>query len=107
MTTALKAELRSVYYARATMLAALIPAVIAGFVALVDHQTQLTGLLQVETVVLSLAMLTAGAIAGGDEYQHRTIEWTLLGTPRRRTAGSAKLVAAMLLGACAGALPSR
>jgi hypothetical protein len=103
MTTALKAELRSVYYARATMLAALIPAVIAGFVALVDHQTQLTGLLQVETVVLSLAMLTAG----GDEYQHRTIEWTLLGTPRRRTAGSAKLVAAMLLGACAGALPSR
>jgi hypothetical protein len=104
MTTALKAELRSMYYTRATILAALIPAAIAGFVALADHQTRLTGLLQVETVVLSLAMLTAGAIAGGGEYQHRTIEWTLLGTPHRRTAGAAKLAAAMLLGACAGAL---
>ena len=104
MTTALKAELRSMYYTRATILAALIPAVIAGLVALADHQTKLTGLLQPETVVLSLGMLIAGSVVGGSEYQHRTIEWTLLGTPRRRVAGSAKLAAAMLLGACAGAL---
>ena len=104
MTTALKAELRSMYYTRATILAALIPAAIAGLVALADHQTKLTGLLQPETVVLSLGMLIAGSVVGGSEYQHRTIEWTLLGTPRRRVAGSAKLAAAMLLGACAGAL---
>jgi hypothetical protein len=103
MTTALKAELRSLRDSRAVMLAALIPAVIAGLVVLVDHQTKLTGLLQAETVVLSLGMLIAGSIAGGSEYQHRTIEWTLLGTPRRRTAGTAKLVASTLLGACAAA----
>jgi hypothetical protein len=104
MTSALKAELRSMRHSRAVLLAALIPAVIAGFVVLVDHQPKLTGLLQAETVVLSLGMLIAGSVAGGSEYQHRTIEWTLLGTPRRRTAGSAKLVAAMLLGAGAAAL---
>jgi hypothetical protein len=104
MTNALKAELRSLRHSRAVMLAALIPAVIAALIVLVDHQTKLTGLLQAETVVLSLGMLIAGAVAGGSEYQHRTIEWTLLGTPRRGTAGTAKLVAAVLLGACAGAL---
>lgn len=104
MTNALTAELRSIYYTRATTVAALIPAVMAGIVALVDHQTKLTGLLQAETVVLSLGALIAGSIAGGGEYQHRTIEWTLLGTPRRRTAGAAKLLAALLLGAGAGAL---
>jgi hypothetical protein len=104
MTDALTAELRSIRNSRAVALAALIPAMIAGLVALVDHQTMLTGLLQPETVVLSLGMLIAGSLAGGSEYQHRTIEWTLLGTPRRRTAGAAKLLAALLLGACAGAL---
>jgi hypothetical protein len=61
-------------------------------------------LLQPETVVLSLGALIAGSVAGGSEYQHRTIEWTLLGTPRRRTAGAAKLAAALMLGAGAGAL---
>ena len=104
MTNALKAELRSMRHSRAVMLAALIPAVIAALVVLVDHQTKLTGLLQAETVVLSLGMLIAGSVAGGSEYQHRTIEWTLLGTPRRGTAGTAKLVAALLLGAGAAAL---
>jgi hypothetical protein len=104
MTNALTAEVRSIRYSRAVMLAALIPAAIAGFIALIDHQTKLTGLLQPETVVLSLGMLIAGSIAGGSEYQDRTIEWTLLGTPRRATAGVAKLTAAMLLGAGAAAL---
>jgi hypothetical protein len=104
MTNGLKAELRSMRFSRAVMLAVLIPAVIAGFVVLVDRQTKLTGLLQAETVVLSLGMLIAGAVAAGNEYQHRTIEWTLLGTPRRGTAGAAKLAAAILLGACAAAL---
>jgi ABC-type transport system involved in multi-copper enzyme maturation permease subunit len=104
MNNALKAELASMRSSRAVMLAALIPAVIAAFVVLVDRQTKLTGLLQAETVVLSLGMLIAGSIAGGSEYQHRTIEWTLLGTPRRGTAAAAKLVAAMLLGACAAAV---
>jgi ABC-type transport system involved in multi-copper enzyme maturation permease subunit len=104
MTNALKAELRSMRASRAVMLAALIPAVIAALIVLVDRQTKLTGLLQAETVVLSLGMLIAGAVAGGSEYQHRTIEWTLLGTPRRRTAAAAKLVAAMLLGVCAAAV---
>src|ERR1700735_2686896 len=104
MTNALKPELRSMRSSRAVLLAALIPAVIAAFVVLADRQTKLTGLLQAETVVLSLGMLIAGSIAGGSEYQHRTIEWTLLGTPRRRTAGAAKLVAAMLVGAGAAAV---
>ena len=104
MTNALRAELRSLRFSRAVMLAVLIAAVIAGFVVLVDHQTKLTGLLQAETVVLSLGMLIAGAAAGGSEYQHRTIEWTLLGTPRRATAGAAKLGAAVLFGACAATL---
>jgi hypothetical protein len=104
MTNALKAELRSMRSSRAVLMAALIPAVIAAFVVLVDRQTKLTGLLQAETVVLSLGMLIAGSIAGGSEYQHRTIEWTLLGTPCRGTAGAAKLVAAMLLGASAAAV---
>jgi ABC-type transport system involved in multi-copper enzyme maturation permease subunit len=104
MTHALKAELRSMRSSYAVTMAALIPAVITAFVVLVDRQTKLTGLLQAETVVLSIGMLIAGSIAGGSEYQHRTIEWTLLGTPRRGTAGAAKLVAAMLLGACAAAV---
>jgi hypothetical protein len=104
MNNALKAELRSMRSSGAVMLAALIPARIAAFVVLVDRQTQLTGLLQAETVVLSLGMLIAGSVAGGSEYQHRTIEWTLLGTPRRGTAGVAKLLAAMLLGASAAAV---
>src|ERR1700735_2866744 len=98
MTNALKPELRSMRSSRAVLLAALIPAVIAAFVVLADRQTKLTGLLQAETVVLSLGMLIAGSIAGGSEYQHRTIEWTLLGTPRRGTAGAAKLAAALLTG---------
>jgi hypothetical protein len=104
MTNAPTAEVRSIRYSRAVLLAALIPAAIAGLIALIDHQTKLTGLLQPETVVLSLGMLIAGSIAGGSEYQDRTIEWTLLGTPRRTTAGAAKLTAAMLLGAGAAAL---
>ena len=104
MTNALKAELRSMRSSRAVTLAALIPAVIAAFVVLADRQTKLTGLLQAETVVLSLGMLIAGSIAGGSEYQHRTIEWTLLGTPRRGTAGAAKLAAALLTGVFAAAL---
>ena len=104
MTNALKAELRSMRDSRAVMLATLIPALIAGLLVLVDHQTKLTGLLQAETVVLSLGMLIAGSVAGGSEYQHRTIEWTLLGTPQRRTSGTAKLAAALLLGAGSAAL---
>jgi hypothetical protein len=104
MTNALTAELGTMRHSRAVVLSAVIPAVIAGLVALADHQTKLTGLLQPETVVLSLGMLIAGSVAGGSEYQHRTIEWTLLGTPRRGTAGAAKLAAALLLGACAAAL---
>ena len=104
MTNALKAELRSMRFSRVVMLAVLVPAVIAGFVVLVDRQTKLTGLLQAETVVLSLGMLLAGAVAGGSEYQHRTIEWTLLGTPCRGTTGAAKLAAAILLGTYAAAL---
>ena len=104
MINALKAELRTIYYTRAIALTVLATAVIAAVIALADRQNKLTGLLQPETVVLSLGVLIIGAIAGGTEYQHRTIEWTLLGTPRRGTAGAAKLAAALLLGACAAAL---
>ena len=104
MTNALKAELRSIYYTRATMLAALDPGR--------DRRTRRARRPPDQADRPATARdgravtrdPIAGAIAGGSEYQHRTIEWTLLGTPRRRTAGTAKLVAAMLLGACAGAL---
>jgi hypothetical protein len=43
MTNALKAELGSMRFSRAVILAGLIPAVIVGFVVLVDHQAKLTG----------------------------------------------------------------
>jgi hypothetical protein len=104
MTNALKAELRSMRASRAITLTVLATAVIAAVIAVADRQNNLTGLLQPETVVLSLGVLITGAIAGGGEYQHRTIEWTLLGTPRRGTAGAAKLAAALLTGALVAAL---
>lgn len=104
MTNALRAELRSMRASRAVTLTVLGTAVIAAVIAVADRQNKLTGLLQPETVVLSLGVLITGAIAGGAEYQHRTIEWTLLGTPRRGTAGAAKLAAALLTGVFAAAL---
>jgi hypothetical protein len=104
MTNALTAELRSIRGSRAVTLTVLATVVIAAVIAVADRQTKLTGLLQPETVVLSLGVLITGAIAGGTEYQHRTIEWTLLGTPRRGTAGVAKLTAALLTGVFAAAL---
>jgi hypothetical protein len=100
MINALKAELRTIYYTRAVALTVLATAVIAAVIALADRQNKQ----QPETVVLSLGVLIIGAIDGGGEYQHRTIEWTLLGTPRRGTAGAAKLAAAVLTGVFAAAL---
>jgi hypothetical protein len=104
MTNALKAELRSIRASRAVTLTALATAVIAAVIAVADRQSGLTGLLQPETVVLSLGVLITGASVGGTEYQHRTIEWTLLGTARRGTAGAAKLAAALLAGVLMAAL---
>lgn len=104
MTNALRAELRNMRASRAITLTVLATAVIAAVIAVADRQNKLTGLLQPETVVLSLGVLIIGAIAGGTEYQHRTIEWTLLGTPRRGTAGAAKLAAALLTGLLVAAL---
>jgi ABC-2 type transport system permease protein len=104
MTNALRAELRSMRTSRAVTLTVLATAVIAAVIAVADRQNKLTGLLQPETVALSLGVLIIGAIAGGTDYQHRTIEWTLLGTPRRGSAGAAKLAAALLTGVLVAAL---
>jgi pimeloyl-ACP methyl ester carboxylesterase len=38
-------------------------------------------------------VLVAGVIAAAGEYEHRTVAWTLLGTPRRGHAVIAKLLA--------------
>jgi ABC-type transport system involved in multi-copper enzyme maturation permease subunit len=87
-----------VVFTRSIVLVLVVAVVVAGLATVISHNAKLTAGLHTEIIVLTLFLLIATAIASAGEYTHKTIEWTLLGTPRRGSAAIAKLFKGAIIG---------
>jgi hypothetical protein len=103
MTRFVQAELRSLRDTKSILFLVVGGVVIAALAVAFATAHELTDLLQAETVVMTLFMLLAGAVAGAGEFQHNTVVWTLLATPNRPVAAAAKVAAVAVLGAVVAA----
>ncbi|HTX11664.1 MAG TPA: hypothetical protein VME22_23785 [Solirubrobacteraceae bacterium] len=98
MIGAVRAELATIRQTRSVVLVLAGAIAIAGLAPLTASAKALTDLLHTEIIILTLFVLMASVIVTAGEYQHRTVGWTLIGTPRRGRVVIAKLLAVGAMG---------